>query len=633
MKIIFNSIPESVVSALGWTLVHSVWQGTLLGFLAAAVFYVLRKKTAAMRYNLGIAFLGLQVLTSATTFAYYQLTAPIKSAIIGNNLTSPVSTVALNWQKIEYNLSLTSKVQLWLSMHINELVVCWLIGAALLMFRFAGGWIYTEHLRSRARIVMDKEWRARFGILTAKLNISQSVEFRETSRILTPMVIGAIRPVVLIPLGLLTGFSPSQIEAILAHELAHIRRNDYLINMLQSFVEVVFFFHPAMWWISERVRSEREHCCDDIALSVCEDKMALARALVKVAEWQSAPQFAMAFASKKPLLLKRISRVLGVTPKSDRLRTNWPMTMVFLSMLVGISVYAVGQKKESLNEKKASKRIEKHVSSVPSIDEIVEAVEENIDMEPFEDVSEPVEVALDIDNSFFASTQDDSTNKKMEEYQRKMEALQKQMDPLQSRMEELNLQMEKENFEMERFEREMEKLEWKKNKLVEARSRLVEKRADLFDNDSKTGQSKLSDTDLEKQMNDFEQQIAAQEQQITEFNAQIASARKEAESYKSRDPYKSIESEITEIQAKMDKIGADMGLASFGIISYAPDLPRPARAPRAPKAPKSIGRGFYAPAPPAPKPARAGKPAIAPKPAATSKPILPPQPPAAPAKK
>lgn len=334
MKIILESIPESVVSALGWTLVHSVWQGTLLAIAAFAGFAIMSKKSAFLRYNFGIVLLCLQMVSSLVTFFYYQLTAEVRNISVThlNTLNVPVRNIPLNWQKIDYNLSMTTKMQIWLNMHIYELVICWLIGAALLMIRFAGGWIYTERLRSTARIVMDKEWRVRFGVLTTKLNISQSVEFRETARILTPMVIGAFRPVVLIPFGLLTGFPVSQIEAILAHELAHIRRNDYLVNMLQSLIEVVFFFHPALWWISEKIRTEREHCCDDIALSICKDKMSLAKALVKVAEWQSAPHLAMAFASKKPLLLQRISRVLGIDPKPKRILINWPVTIIFLPL-------------------------------------------------------------------------------------------------------------------------------------------------------------------------------------------------------------------------------------------------------------------------------------------------------------
>ncbi len=114
------------------------------------------------------------------------------------------------------------------------------------------------------------------------------------------MVIGAFSPVVLIPIGLLSGFSTAQVEAILAHELAHIRRNDYLINMLQSFVEVIFFFHPAIWWLSRKKCGPNTNIAATTLHSgrMAARKMSLAHALVKVAEWQAAPGLAMAFASK-----------------------------------------------------------------------------------------------------------------------------------------------------------------------------------------------------------------------------------------------------------------------------------------------------------------------------------------------
>lgn len=625
MKTIFQSIPESVVSALGWTLVHSVWQGTLLAIIAIVGFTAFNKKSAFLRYNFGIILLSLQLITSIATFVYYQLSVQAKNLSVNNfsSISTPVRNIPLNWQKVDYNLSMATKIQIWLNLHIYELVVCWLIGAAFLMLRFAGGWIYTERLCSSARIVMDKEWRVRFGVLTAKLNISQSVEFRETAKILTPMVIGALKPVVLIPFGFLTGFSTSQIEAILAHELAHIRRNDYLVNLLQSFVEVVFFFHPALWWISEKVRTEREHCCDEIALSVCNDKMSLAKALVKVAEWQSAPHLAMAFASKKPLLLNRISRVLGIDPKPKRILINWPVTLVFFSLMVGFSMFAIGQKKDITKEKKVNKRNQ----SISISKDIDASIEENINIQPIiEDVPEPV-IDINIDNTFeFAN---DTLDKKREAYQQKMDDLQSEMEPLQRRMEELNLLTEKENFEMERFQREMEKLEWKKDKLMDARNKLVEKRSALLHPDSKSGQTKISDSDLEKQLNDFEQQIKAQEQQITEFNTQIASARKEAETYEQSESVKSIRKEISDISRKMDEIGAQMGLASFGLIDYS-SAPRPPRASKAPKAPKMKGKlvQFAPPAPPSPASVPAPKPAPAPKSV-----VSPPSPPSPPAKK
>jgi uncharacterized coiled-coil protein SlyX len=390
---------------------------------------------------------------------------------------------------------MTFKIQMWLSAHLYELVVCWLIGAAFLLLRFAAGWIFTERLRFNAHVVMDKEWRARFGVITAKMNISKSIEFRETAKILTPMVIGAFSPVVLIPIGLLSGFSTAQVEAILAHELAHIRRNDYLINMFQSFVEVLFFFHPAIWWLSDRIRAEREHCCDDIALAVCGDKMSLAHALVKVAEWQTAPRMAMAFASQEDL------------------------------------------------------------------------------------------------------------------------------KPYHARLQDLYREREKYTFETERLERDIEKIDWKKHRAEELRSDLMEKRSVLFNQDGK--ESKLSDTELDKQLADFEQQIKAQEQAISDFNNQISNATKEA--FKVAEPELKLQREIEEVLYKIDELGKNIGLETLSYRKMR-GIDEPPRAPRVARS----GRMRRAGTPPFPPPAPVAAPAkvtpaVPAKPAPAPKPPLPPK--------
>jgi bla regulator protein BlaR1 len=359
------------------------------------------------------------------------------------------------------------------------------------------------------------------------------------------MVIGAFSPVVLIPIGLLSGFSTAQVEAILAHELAHIRRNDYLINMFQSFVEVLFFFHPAIWWLSDRIRAEREHCCDDIALAVCGDKMSLAHALVKVAEWQTAPRMAMAFASKRPLLLQRVQRVLGLTPKPSRTFGSLPIMLFAMTLAIGLSVYAVAQKTEKAKEKE--KKSTKHISQKRKgvLTEVNKAALAEINVE--NEVSEVTEIEplaeIDVENHFDMQFEgvpemhfdfdNDSLNKKMNEIHKRMQALQTEMEPLNHRMEEINLEMEKQRFEVERYQREMEKIEWKKEGARELRQDLMEKRSTLLEQ-SKSSQSKTSESELDKQLADFEQQIKVQEETISQLNSQIAASRKEG--FKAEEP-------------------------------------------------------------------------------------------------
>lgn len=621
MKFFSNLLPGPAVSAFGWTLIHSIWQGTLLMLIAVAAFYYLRKKSANTRYLTGVGFLFAQVVASVGTFIYYY--PKTISAVTNVNTLARYTALSASrtWAEVSRELPLTFKVQMWLTAHLHELVICWLIGSGILLLRFAGGWIFTERLRINAKIVMDKEWRARFGVIIAKMDISKAVEFRETAKVLTPLVIGTLSPVVLIPIGLLSGFSTAQVEAILAHELAHIRRNDYLINMLQSFVEVIFFFHPAIWWLSEKVRVEREHCCDDIALAVCGDKMSLAHALVKVAEWQSTPGLAMAFASKKPLLLHRVQRVLGLNPKPVRTFSSLPAMIFAIGLVIGISAYAVAQKVEKDKEKKAAKHMTiKKRKPVKTEIRTGREMEETLEVAVAEDIHENFEASLahveeDIEapEMDFEQSTNDTLDRKTWEINQKIRAMHEELKPYHARLRELYLEREKYRFETERFDREIEKIEWKKHRAEELRSDLMEKRSVIFNQDGK--ESKLSDADMDKQLADFEQQIKAQEQVISELNNQIANTTKEA--IKADGPEQKLQREIEEVHFKISELGKNIGLETLSYRKMRgieePPRPRGVRMVRGSRLQRA-GSPLPPPAPVKVAPAVPAKPAPAPKP-------------------
>lgn len=629
MKFFSNLLPGSAVSAFGWTLIHSIWQGTLLMLVAVAAFYFLRKKSANTRYLAGVGFLFAQVIASVGTFIYYYP----KTTSAVSNVKALARYTALSasrtWAEVSRDLPITFKIQMWLTTHLHELVICWLIGSGILLLRFAGGWVFTERLRVNAKIVMDKEWRARFGVIIAKMNISKAVEFRETAKVLTPMVIGTFSPVVLIPIGLLSGFSTTQVEAILAHELAHIRRNDYLINMLQSFVEVIFFFHPAIWWLSEKVRAEREHCCDDIALAVCGDKMSLAHALVKVAEWQATPGLAMAFASKKPLLLHRVQRVLGLNPKPVRTFSSLPAMIFAIGLVIGISAYAVAQKVEKDKERKAAKHmtvkkrkpVKTDVRAEQEVSEMAEvAIDEGV-LESIEVDLAHVEVDMEAPEIDFGQTGNDTLDKKLWDLSHKIRAMEDDLKPYHARLQELHREREKYLFEIERFQREIEKIEWKKRRAEELRSDLMEKRSVIFNQDGK--ESKLSDAELDKQLADFEQQIKTQEQAISEFNNQISNTTKEV--LKAEEPERKIQREIEEVNYKISELGMNIGRENAMYMKMR-GLEEPPRAPRVARSSRLRRAGTPPPPPPAPiaTPAKV-VPAVPAKPAPAPKPPLPPK--------
>ena len=218
-------------------------------------------------------------------------------------------------------------------------VAFWLTGATALSLRLLGGWILAERLRCGMARPASAEWQRVLERLKARISVSRPVRLLVSGRVQAPAAMGWLRPIVLVPIGALAGLPAAQMEALLLHELAHIRRNDYLAHILQSAVEAVFFYHPAVWWISEHMRAERELCCDDIAVSVTGDAAVYARALAAFdqARWVQPAVMAANGGS----LAERIARLLG-QPSTSRRPTYGPGAAATLILLAigGCAVFA-----------------------------------------------------------------------------------------------------------------------------------------------------------------------------------------------------------------------------------------------------------------------------------------------------
>ncbi|NQW03302.1 MAG: M56 family metallopeptidase [Acidobacteria bacterium] len=149
-------------------------------------------------------------------------------------------------------------------------LMLWAVGVVLFAARLAGGWLIARRLATRAVTPVAAELEIVARRLATRLRLSRPVRILQSSAVAVPVMIGWLKPVVLLPTAALSGLAPDQLEALLAHELAHVRRHDYVVNLLQSMVETTLFYHPGVWWVSHRVRVEREHCCDDLAVRVTE---------------------------------------------------------------------------------------------------------------------------------------------------------------------------------------------------------------------------------------------------------------------------------------------------------------------------------------------------------------------------
>jgi hypothetical protein len=222
---------------------------------------------------------------------------------------------------------------------LPALILAWAAGVGLLSVRVLGGWTVAQRLKRSGRPVTLEAWQRATRRLCQRMRIWRPVRLWESALVEVPTVIGWLRPVVLLPVSTLAGLSPAQLEALLAHELAHVRRFDYLVNLVQTFGETLLFYHPAVWWVSHRMRAEREHCCDDAAVVACGDAVGYARALAALEGLRSiAPTFAVAAAGGS--LWPRIARLVGGPPPHLSRSSRWLAGLFALATLIALGLGA-----------------------------------------------------------------------------------------------------------------------------------------------------------------------------------------------------------------------------------------------------------------------------------------------------
>jgi GWxTD domain-containing protein len=310
MNLLAQLVEHPLIHALGWSLLHFCWQGTLVAILLASVLGLLSRRSPQLRYAVSCVALAMMVALPVLTFARLASEAQrVDKSIV--TLTTDSSTAA------NVHAGLGGRTEPWLDRMENQLdrslpwvTAAWFAGFILLLCRLQIGVLVTRRMRSYATQPAPADLRNLLDDLMQRLGIAQAVQLVQSAMVQVPTVIGWLRPVILLPVGCMAGISPLQVEAVIAHELAHIRRHDYLVNVLQSVLEALLFYHPAVWWVSKQVRNEREHCCDDLAVRVCGDSLAYAKALSFLEERRLTGP-AMALGANGGVLAMRIRRLLG----------------------------------------------------------------------------------------------------------------------------------------------------------------------------------------------------------------------------------------------------------------------------------------------------------------------------------
>jgi beta-lactamase regulating signal transducer with metallopeptidase domain len=333
-----NSIETTpTVEALGWTLVHFLWQGALIALALALAHVALKRRTANLRYLASCAamllMLALPVITFVTLSSVVHKTqvvtagppAPPNQTVKANSLKRGLGDDSLIVGELNQAPTPASPMRQLRELFSGVapwLTSLWFAGVILLSLRMLGGWAYARRLKSYGTGALPDEWQLRFAELCREIRVLRPVRLVESAMVQVPTVIGWLRPVVLIPASALVGLTPRQLEAVIAHELAHIRRYDYLVNLLQTAVEILLFYHPAVWWVSREIRQEREHCCDDVAVEVCGDALIYARALTEIEALRDSGAL-LAMAADGGSLLSRIQRIVGSSPRRSEQTASW----------------------------------------------------------------------------------------------------------------------------------------------------------------------------------------------------------------------------------------------------------------------------------------------------------------------
>lgn len=324
------TMSDLLFEAIGLALLHLLWQGALVAGLLAAALRILATRSAVSRYSVAcLALAGLVALGVTTAIRSYDGAQSLAAA--------PAQTAVTSFSALSQPAEIPAMLRAatLIRIYAPEIVMVWLAGVTLLTIRLGVSWFRARRLVTRSGKETSSEWQKVVQRLSTSLRLSRPVRLIESAAVEVPAVVGWLRPAILLPASSLTGLTPEQLEMILAHELAHISRHDFLVNIAQSIAETLLFYHPATWWISRQIRIERENCCDDRAVAICGNPLQYARALTVLEELRQAPS--MAVAASGGSLFARIGRLLGRSERGH-MTSGWSAVAAAVTFVVLITV-------------------------------------------------------------------------------------------------------------------------------------------------------------------------------------------------------------------------------------------------------------------------------------------------------
>jgi len=355
MNFISHIVSQPLINAIGWTILHSIWQGTAVALGFTVLMFFLRRYSSRTRYLIGVMALLLVLGISLTTFFnVYDPGAGTNSAITVSGSATPLLSEGIQSGNL-YRQGLFSGFTNYFNRHLPLIVTLWFLGILVLILKLAGGFLHNQRVKSYHTRTADKSWQDHLHKLCRRLGIKKTVHLLESSLLKGPITIGHFKPLILFPVGILSGLPHDQVEALLAHELAHILRKDYLVNIMQNVIDIFYFFHPGVRWVSAYVRAERENCCDDITVSISGDSINFVRALTSIdgcAGKEINP--ALAAAGKRATLFGRVKRLLQPRKKGSEFTEGFvgACVLVLFILTLVVSANAAAGLSRTVNESK-----------------------------------------------------------------------------------------------------------------------------------------------------------------------------------------------------------------------------------------------------------------------------------------
>ncbi|HTM99266.1 MAG TPA: M56 family metallopeptidase, partial [Pedobacter sp.] len=351
---------SNLVKALGWSIFHSLWQGAAIYVLLFAVLITIPKLNAKLKHNL--AFGSMLLMFACFCFTFYSafevpLTSTERATV--NAFIAQASLQDLSFLKSGNFLKTESWFPLITSFYVLGIVV-----QLLLLF---SGYQKLKQLKKTSNAIVPEEWNAVFQTILSQLKINKQVDFFLSAKVNVPLVIGYFKPVVLFPIALATQLEIKQVEAILIHELSHIRRNDYVLNLIKTFIETLLFFNPFIWLAGKFIRIEREHACDDLVVKHTGTPLTYAHALLKLEllKDKQAPVLSLAATGTNQHLYQRIKRITNM--KTTYINAKQQLVIFALTLSTVLSLAWMNPKKPGIKKAESLSTIQKTATEAKSI--------------------------------------------------------------------------------------------------------------------------------------------------------------------------------------------------------------------------------------------------------------------------